>query len=392
MAAAATSVSDGSYSTKLGAPYPAARSVHLWWGTPDETPSVFYNEVVVQEHVPGSYFMCVGFSGGYCGIQDNDGQTKTLLFSVWDASDAENDEGATLDDRVQITYEASHVLCKRFGGEGTGAQCIDVTTRWEVGQTVRLMVMQHLEPSGHACYAAWVSSEVAPDWVHLASYRVQKGARFGGFYSFIEDYRRDGETVNKLRRAQYGPAWSWSERAGWMPASEVKFTATGVGDQERPDTIDTDPGTEPGTQMLANGGRLKGEAKLKLPPYQLEPGCTPPTLPPGVNPATFFTTEAPTSPEKDPPKTEDDLPDLALTGVFELNGVEGTMSYEAPGVLRWKSPVCGQDWQCPKSGVLTYSTSFMGCVWVFTAGGSIAKCGTPEQHASGIAFTWTKKH
>jgi len=307
MAAAATSVFDGSYSTKLGEPYPAARSVHLWWSTPDETPSVFYNEVVVQEHVPGSYFMCAGFSGGYCGIQDNDGQTKTLLFSVWDASDAENDEGATLDDRVQITYEASHVLCKRFGGEGTGAQCIDVTTRWEVGQTVRLMVMQHLEPSGHACYAAWVSSEVAPDWVHLASYRVQKGSRFGGFYSFIEDYRRDGETVNQLRRAQYGPAWSWSESAGWMPASQVSFSASSS-ERERPDTIDTYPGTEPGTQMLANGGRLKGEAKLKLPPYQLEPGCTPPTLPPGVNPATFFTTEAPTSPEKDPPKIQKPTP------------------------------------------------------------------------------------
>jgi len=83
--------------------------------------------------------------------------------------------------------------------------------------------------------------------------------------------------------------------------------------------------------------------------------------------------------------------DKALTGVFELNGVEGTMSYEAPGVLRWKCPGCDQDWQCPKSGELTYSTPFMGCVWVFSEGGSIAKCGTPEQQASGIAFAWTKK-
>ena len=168
--------------------YPAARSVHLWWSTPDANPSVFY--------------MCCGFNGGYCGIQDNEGQTKTVLFSVWDASDAEHDDGHTLDDRVQITYEGSHVKCKRFGGEGTGAQCIDHVTRWEVGETVRLMVMHHEEADGHACYGAWVSSAATSDqWVHQASYRVQKGQPFGGFYSFVEDFRRDGESTLQLRSA-----------------------------------------------------------------------------------------------------------------------------------------------------------------------------------------------
>jgi len=53
MAAAATSVSDGSYSTKLGEPYPAAGSVHLWWSTSDEAPSV-----VIQKSA------CVDWAGG----------------------------------------------------------------------------------------------------------------------------------------------------------------------------------------------------------------------------------------------------------------------------------------------------------------------------------------
>ena len=149
--------------------------------------------------------MCAGFNGGYFGVQDNDGQTKTVLFSVWDASDAENDESHTVEDRVQVLYEASHVKVKRFGGEGTGAQCLDHTTRWEVGQKIRCLVLHHEEPDGHACYGAWVWPEGAPDWVHLASYRVQKGQQFGGFYSFVEDFRRDGASTAQLRRHKIAP-------------------------------------------------------------------------------------------------------------------------------------------------------------------------------------------
>ena len=280
------------------AAYTAARSVHLWWSSPDSAPSVFYSEVTVQDHVPGSFFMCCGFDGGYFGIQDNDGQTKTVLFSVWDASDAENDASHSAEDRVQIPYEAAHVRCQRFGGEGTGAQCIDQSTRWEVGQTMRMMVMHYEEPDGHACYGAWVSSEVAPDWVHLASYRVRNGRPFGGFYSFVEDFRRDGESVAQLRRALYGPSWTWSENAGWMAATEASFTASNS-PVERPDTIDTEPGSEPGTQVLANGGDLAGAAKLNWPPFALKPGTAgPPTLPAGMNPTTVFTTAAPVSPTK----------------------------------------------------------------------------------------------
>jgi hypothetical protein len=288
--------------------YPAARSVHLWWSTPDKAPSVFYNEVTVQEHVPGSYFMACGFNGGYCGIQDNDGQTKTVLFSVWDASDAENDGSHTAEDRVQITYEAAHVKCQRFGGEGTGAQCIDHVTRWEVGETVRLMVMHQEEVDGRACYGAWISSAAAPEWIHQASYRVAKGKPFGGFYSFVEDFRRDTKSTAQLRRAQYGPAWSWSESAGWLAATSVSFGASGS-PLERPDTIDTAPGSEPGTQILATGGDLAGESKLQDGPFALEPGARgPPELPPGVEPGTVFSSAAPAIPEKDAPALQTPSP------------------------------------------------------------------------------------
>jgi len=45
----------------------AARSVHLRYPAPES--SLFYNEVVVEESVNGSYFMACGWNTGYFGIQ-----------------------------------------------------------------------------------------------------------------------------------------------------------------------------------------------------------------------------------------------------------------------------------------------------------------------------------
>ena len=45
---------------------------------------------------------------------------------------------------------------------------------------------------------------------HQASFCVTKGKPFGGFYSFVEDFARTGKSTAQLRRAQYGPAWTWS--------------------------------------------------------------------------------------------------------------------------------------------------------------------------------------
>ena len=61
----------------------AARSVHLSYAC-RETVALFYNEVVVKESTPGSYFMVCGWSGGYFGIQqleDPDDKVSLLVQS-----------------------------------------------------------------------------------------------------------------------------------------------------------------------------------------------------------------------------------------------------------------------------------------------------------------------
>ncbi|MGH7967361.1 MAG: DUF3472 domain-containing protein, partial [Limisphaerales bacterium] len=61
----------------------AARSVHLSYPAPEG--KLFYNEVVVEKSVNGSYFMACGWNTGYFGIQQLDApEDKVVLFSVWD--------------------------------------------------------------------------------------------------------------------------------------------------------------------------------------------------------------------------------------------------------------------------------------------------------------------
>ena len=257
--------------------YRAARTVHLWWNPSNLGPySAFHIDVRVTETTNGTYFCGAGFAGGYFGIQDLGGRSHRVIFSVWDTKSQmgigrDQPNQVRDEDRVQILYEAAHVRVQRFGGEGTGAQCFDDTTGWEVGSTVRLCVMHKFEPDGHACYAAFFNG------THLASYRVRQGKPFSGFYSFIEDFRRDHKSVEEIRTAVYGPAWVYNGSC-WAPASSATFTASKA-DFERPDNIDCNPGLSPGTFVLRTGGSLAGQHKLKKSfPLGLNVG-NPPQLP-----------------------------------------------------------------------------------------------------------------
>ena len=68
--------------TGEGEEFRAARSVHLVYPAPAGL--FFYNEVVVEQSVNGSYFMACGWGKGYFGIQELVSGKKLALFSVWD--------------------------------------------------------------------------------------------------------------------------------------------------------------------------------------------------------------------------------------------------------------------------------------------------------------------
>lgn len=106
----------------------AARSVHLGYSSPAPAADAFYNELTVEQSVPGSYFMACGFNHGYFGIQEKSRGEKIVIFSVWDPTKGNDAKAVPDEQRVEILHHDDDVEVKRFGGEGTGAQSFSSTT------------------------------------------------------------------------------------------------------------------------------------------------------------------------------------------------------------------------------------------------------------------------
>lgn len=232
----------------------AARSVHLSYPAPEGR--FFYNEVVVEKSVNGSYFMACGWNSGYFGIQQLDGpDDKVVLFSVWDPTKGDDPDAVKTEDRVEVLYEGEGARIKRFGGEGTGGQCM-WKHNWENGQTNRFLIGARTE-TNRTAFTAWFFNGDA--WKKLATFRTRAGG-LEGYYSFIEDFRRDGKSVHETRRARFGPAWVRTARGEWTSLSRARFTASGA-EWESKDNIDA--GLEQNMFFLATGGNLSKSRELR---------------------------------------------------------------------------------------------------------------------------------
>ncbi len=137
----------------------AARSVHLAWQAPEA--ELFYNEMIVDESVPGSYFMACGWNTGYFGIQELGNGRKVILFSVWDPTRGNNANAVEEKDRVECLFSDPNVRIRRFGGEGTGGQCMG-EFNWQPGGTNRFLVRGLVE-SNKTAYAGYVFDNSAQE-------------------------------------------------------------------------------------------------------------------------------------------------------------------------------------------------------------------------------------
>lgn len=233
-------------------PFRAARSVHL--GYPASDAIAFYNEMLVEQSVNGSYFMACGWNTGYFGIQQLNSETnKVVIFSVWDPSKGDDPKAVKTEDRVEVLYEAPGVRIKRFGGEGTGGQCM-APLAWHVGETNRF-VIQAEAADDKTAYTAWVMNGETDGWRKLATFRTRTGGKLlKGLYSFVEDFRRDVRSVHDTRRALFGPPWVQTPDGAWSPLSVARFTASNA-EWESKDNIDA--GLSSARFFLATGGEIK---------------------------------------------------------------------------------------------------------------------------------------
>lgn len=214
--------------------------------------------MVVEKSAGGSYFMVCGWNTGYFGIQELADHRKVILFSVWDPSKGDNPNAVTPEERVECLYQAPDVRIRRFGGEGTGGQCMG-DFAWAIGETNRFVVTATVE-SNKTAYAGYVWLRGEQKWKQLVNFRTRTGGLpLRGLYSFVEDFRRDTKSAGDVRRARYGNGWVKTTKGEWVPLTKARFTASNA-TWESKENIDA--GRESGWFYLATGGETHASTTL----------------------------------------------------------------------------------------------------------------------------------
>jgi hypothetical protein len=248
----------------------ACRSVHLAYPAPEGV--AFYNEMTVEKSADGTYFMAAGWGKGYFGIQELGSGKKLVLFSVWDPTAGDDPKKVDPGKRVKMLHKGDAVRVKRFGGEGTGGQSL-FDYDWKAGQTYRFLVTAKRDGERTA-YAGHFWLPEKKEWKHLVTFStLAKGERLRGYYSFVEDFRRNKVSATKERRAGFGNGWVKTAKGDWVPLDEARFTAAAN------PVLNIDAGASGGRFFLATGGgvvnvttklrevmtRGKGKAERKPP-------------------------------------------------------------------------------------------------------------------------------
>ncbi len=244
----------------------AARSVHLWYKAPDSV--LFYNEITVEKSYPGTYFCVCGFNHGYFGIQELiEPGRKVVIFSVWDPGNQNNPNTVAEDRRVKVIYGGEDVRISRFGNEGTGGKSM-FDYQWKVGERYKCLVKTTVE-GDKTTYAAYFYLNEQKKWKHLASFQtITGGENLKGYYSFVEDFWRNGKSAKNDRLARYGNGWIKSTAGQWIALTEATFTA------DRTPTLNINAGLLENDFFLQTGGDTENKTSLRSTLIRLPNGLT----------------------------------------------------------------------------------------------------------------------
>ncbi len=250
----------------------ACRSVHLGYQAPVGV--AFYNEVSVEQSAEGTYFMVCGWDKGYFGMQELANGKKLVLFSVWDPGE-QNDPNTVKDDvRVKTLHKDEQVRMGRFGNEGTGGQSF-FDYDWKIGETYRFLVTakaadKRTEYAGHF----FVPEKM--EWMHLVTFSTPTGGTLmKGYYSFVEDFRRNKVSTTKPRRAHFGNGWIDPVDGEWQPLTKARFTA------DANPVTNIDAGIDTNRFFLATGGDIENKTVPLRTQMELE-ATFQPKLPDGL--------------------------------------------------------------------------------------------------------------
>lgn len=229
----------------------ACRSVHLGYQAP--AGELFYNTVKVEKSADGTYFCVCGFNKGYFGIQELWNGKKLVIFSVWDPGNQNNPDEVKEDTRVKMLHKDPEVRVGRFGNEGTGGQSF-FDYEWKIGETYHFIVKS--KPNGKRTeYAGYFYVPEKKLWKHLVTFStITGGIDLGGYYSFVEDFRRNKVSATKTRKAEFGMGWVYTTKQKWVPLSKARFTG------DRNPVMNINAGMVNKKQYyLATGGEIKND-------------------------------------------------------------------------------------------------------------------------------------
>ena len=235
-----------------------ARSVHLFWHGIQKDATEVTGAVKVTQDQTNSYYMDIGFDGGYMGIQ-NVGGHHVGIFSIWDPVGHAFDFAARPDDvaeslRAKVLYAAPNVSVSRFGGEGTGAKTM-FGTNWEVGRDVYFRIKTEMDGTDRIKFTGFIGDGKKELKIATIS-RLSHGKKpiVSGVYSFVEDFWRNGLSKTLVRRAEFTKfASRVSEKDKFTPCTGAYFSADG-------NTLKTiDAGPVEGGGFLQTGGNTENK-------------------------------------------------------------------------------------------------------------------------------------
>lgn len=228
----------------------ACRSVHLQFPAP--AGDAFANEVIVDQSSEGTYFCVCGFTQGYFGLQELADGKKVLIVSVWDPGNQNDPNAVAKDQRVKLVAKDEHVRIGRFGDEGTGGQSF-LDFDWKVGEAYRFLVTARVD-GPRTAFAAYFAPPDAKAWRHLVTFSTLTGGKpLGGYYAFVEDFRRNRVSATRERRARFGNGWVRGTDGRWTALTRARFTA------DRNPAVNIDAGVRGDRFFLATGGSVKNE-------------------------------------------------------------------------------------------------------------------------------------
>ncbi|MCA9150107.1 MAG: DUF3472 domain-containing protein [Planctomycetales bacterium] len=232
----------------------ACRSVHLVY--PGDNATLFYNEVAVRESHPGTYFCVCGFNFGYYGLQELASGKKLLIFSVWDPGQQDDPNVVKDEQRVKLLHQDKAVRVGRFGNEGTGGQSF-YDFDWKPNETYRFCVKATVDAAQHrTAFAAYFYEPEQQAWKHLVTFdRPTKDEQLRGYYSFVEDFRRNRISATLTRTADFGNGWIQTPDQQWHPLTTARFT----GDGNPVLNIDAGIRTPANRFFLSTGGEITND-------------------------------------------------------------------------------------------------------------------------------------